>query len=165
MPSSSKSNISFASLTVNNLGTVRKLNSVLFPIRYSEKFYQDVLKPEVEDFCKLVYYNDIPVGTICCRLEDKNDQIHLYLMTMGVLAPYRSRELGSRALELITEAASKHNPKIEKVYLHVQVSNDAAKRFYEKHGFAEVSLHKDYYKKITPADAWVLEKRVTPTEA
>jgi N-alpha-acetyltransferase 50 len=65
---------------------------------------------------------------------------------------------------LITEAASKHNPKIEKVYLHVQVSNEGAKRFYEKHGFVEVSVHKDYYKKITPADAWVLEKRVAPSE-
>ena len=34
-------------------GTVRKLNSVLFPIKYSEKFYGDILKPEVEEFCKL----------------------------------------------------------------------------------------------------------------
>lgn len=47
------SRVSFASLTSNNLGTVRKLNSVLFPIKYSEKFYQGVLLPEVEDFCKL----------------------------------------------------------------------------------------------------------------
>lgn len=71
--------ISFASITPNNLGTVRKLHSVLFPIKYSEKFYQDILLPEVEDFCKLgkhklvylfslfnvaqiVYYNDVPVG-------------------------------------------------------------------------------------------------------
>lgn len=45
--------VSFASLTPNNLGTVRKLNSVLFPIKYSEKFYQDILLPEAEDFCKL----------------------------------------------------------------------------------------------------------------
>ena len=45
--------ISFTSLTPNNLGTVRKLNSVLFPIKYSEKFYEGVLLPEVEDFCKL----------------------------------------------------------------------------------------------------------------
>lgn len=70
--------VSFASITPNNLGTVRKLNSVLFPIKYSEKFYQDVLLPEAEDFCKLgrlssrflarevsvtlcaVYYNDVP---------------------------------------------------------------------------------------------------------
>ena len=47
------SRVSFASLTPNNLGTVRKLNSVLFPIKYSEKFYQDILLWDVEEFCKL----------------------------------------------------------------------------------------------------------------
>jgi hypothetical protein len=51
--SSSPSRVSFASLTPNNLGTVRKLNSVLFPIKYSEKFYQTILLPEAEEFCKL----------------------------------------------------------------------------------------------------------------
>lgn len=45
--------MTFASLTPNNLGTVRKLNSVLFPVRYSDKFYADILQPEVEDFCQL----------------------------------------------------------------------------------------------------------------
>jgi hypothetical protein len=33
-----------------------------------------------------VYFNDVPVGTICCRLETKDGQTKLYLMTMGVLA-------------------------------------------------------------------------------
>ncbi|KXN91066.1 putative N-acetyltransferase san [Leucoagaricus sp. SymC.cos] len=152
--------VSFASITSNNLGTVRKLNSVLFPIRYSEKFYRDILQPDAEDFCKLVYYNDIPVGTICCRLENKDDQAHLYLMTMGVLAPYRSRGLGSQSLELVLKAAeARAKPKIKKIYLHVQVSNDGAKAFYERHGFTEVEIQKDYYRKIEPHDAWVLEKK------
>jgi len=151
--------VSFASLTPNNLGTVRKLNSVLFPIKYSEKFYDDILQPEVEDFCKLIYYNDVPVGTICCRLENKDSVVKLYLMTMGVLAPYRSRKLGSKSLELILSAASERSEhKIDKIYLHVQVSNPEAKKFYERHGFEEVEIHKNYYKKISPHDAWVLER-------
>ena len=45
--------ITFAPITVNNLGTVRKLNSVLFPIKYSEKFYGDILHADIEEFCKL----------------------------------------------------------------------------------------------------------------
>jgi hypothetical protein len=51
--SSSPSRVTFASLTHRNLGTVKKLNSVLFPIKYSDKFYQDIIAPEVEDFCQL----------------------------------------------------------------------------------------------------------------
>ncbi|KAG7446313.1 N-acetyltransferase NAT13 [Guyanagaster necrorhizus] len=156
------SRVSFASLSSNNLGTVRKLNSVLFPIKYSEKFYNDILNPDYEEFCKLVYYNDVPVGTICCRLETKGDQTHLYLMTMGILAPYRSRKLGSESLDLVLRAASSHHqPKIDKIYLHVQISNGDAKRFYERHGFQEVGIHEDYYKKIAPHDAWILEKAIS----
>ncbi|KAL1752712.1 acyl-CoA N-acyltransferase [Schizophyllum commune] len=154
--------ISFAPPTSNNLGTVRKLNSVLFPIKYSEKFYESIQKPELEDFCKLVYYNDVPVGTICCRIEPEGNEAKLYIMTMGILAPYRSREVGSRALRSILDAAKAHTkPKISKVYLHVQVNNEGAKRFYEKHGFKETELQKDYYKKIEPHDAWVLTLEVS----
>jgi ribosomal protein S18 acetylase RimI-like enzyme len=96
-------------------------------------------------------------------------------MTMGVLAvrnpftvlydlksqlsgkPYRSRNLGSKSLELIL-AAAEAKPKIRRVYLHVQTSNQDAKRFYERHGFKEIGLQENYYKKISPHDAWILEK-------
>ncbi|KZT08335.1 acyl-CoA N-acyltransferase [Laetiporus sulphureus 93-53] len=160
--SSTQSRVSLSSLTPNNLGTVRKLNSVLFPIKYSEKFYQDIILPEAEDFCKLIYYNDIPVGTICCRLETVDGQTRLYLMTMGVLAPYRSRGLGSFSLQQIIDAAAAHTkPKISAIYLHVQVSNIVAKQFYERHGFKETGVHEGYYKKIVPHDAWILERELS----
>ncbi|OBZ68018.1 N-alpha-acetyltransferase 50 [Grifola frondosa] len=153
--------VSFACLTPNNLGTVRKLNSVLFPIKYSEKFYQDILHPDAEDFCQLLYYNDIPVGTMCCRIEVVDGLTKLYLMTMGILAPYRERGLGSQSLQHLIEAAASHSkPKIAAIYLHVQVSNEAAKKFYERHGFREVGIHENYYKKITPHDAWILQKDI-----
>ncbi len=48
--------------------------------------------------------------------------------------------------------------KIEDVYLHVQVGNDDAKRFYINQGFEEISIIKDYYKKIEPADCYLLTK-------
>ncbi|KAL9711629.1 N-acetyltransferase 5 [Leucoagaricus gongylophorus] len=141
--------VSFASMTPNNLGTVRKLNSVLFPIKYSERFYRDILQPEAEDFCKLIYFNDIPMIKPICGNRSLMDRIQ----------PYRSRGLGSQSLQSVLEAAENHaKPKIQKIYLHVQVSNDSAKAFYERHGFMEVEIHKDYYKKIDPHDAWVLEK-------
>ena len=52
---------------------------------------------------------------------------------------------------------------IGSIYLHVQVGNDDAKRFYERHGFKEASVHRGYYKKITPADAWILELHLDAT--
>jgi len=43
--------IALGDITPNNLGQLKKLNTVLFPIQYSEKFYKDVL--EVGDFARL----------------------------------------------------------------------------------------------------------------
>ena len=72
--------------------------------------------------------------------------------------PYRSRKLGSKSLELILAAAKAHTkPEVDKIYLHVQVSNEQAKNFYTRHGFEQVGIQQDYYKKIVPHDAWVLE--------
>ena len=38
-----------------------------------------------------VYYNDIPIGTMCCRVEVKDEEAKLYLMTLAVLAVSLSR--------------------------------------------------------------------------
>ena len=59
---------------------------------------------------------------------------------------------------ILASATARGKPKINKIYLHVQTSNHGAKRFYERHGFREVEVHKNYYKKIEPHDAWVLER-------
>jgi ribosomal protein S18 acetylase RimI-like enzyme len=76
--------------------------------------------------------------------------------------PYRSRGVGSQCLDLVvTAAAAQTKPKISRVYLHVQTSNTAGKAFYERHGFVEVGVHKNYYKKIAPHDAWILERVIT----
>lgn len=81
-------------------------------------------------------------------------------MTMGILAPYRSRGVGSESLSHLLVAITKRQAaqKIHHIYLHVQISNDSAKRFYEKNGFREVGIQEGYYKKIVPHDAWILEK-------
>jgi len=168
--------VDFSPVNPNNIGTLRKLNSVLFPIKYSDRFYKDVLLPEHEDYCQLIYYNDIPVGTVCCRIEaDPNtpDRSRLYIMTMGVLAPYRSRKLGTKALQKVIDVALAHNKavksppksdskpskrKLSSFYMHVQTSNGEARKFYERNGFVEVGRVEDYYKKLEPHDAWVLEK-------
>ncbi|KAG8933212.1 hypothetical protein FRC02_012286 [Tulasnella sp. 418] len=170
--------VSFASITPNNLGTLRKLNLVLFPIKYTDRFYKDVLLPEHENYCKLVYFNDIPVGTICCRIEkgDAEGESKLYIMTMGVLAPYRSLGLGTQALQHVVAAAHASRPKtssnasgsgsspLKYIYLHVQTSNSDAKRFYERNGFVEVGKIDGYYKKIEPHDAWVLQRALPGAE-
>ncbi|KZO93310.1 acyl-CoA N-acyltransferase [Calocera viscosa TUFC12733] len=156
--------ITTASLTKNNIGTVKRINQVVFPISYSNKFYDESLAAELEEFNRLVYYNDIPIACVCCRFDRTtgSDTAKLYIATMAVLAAYRSLTIGRQTLALVLHAAAAHkSPKISVVYVHVQVSNTEARKFYEREGFKVASEVKDYYKKITPANAWLMEREIT----
>jgi hypothetical protein len=44
--------IDLSDLTPNNIGQLRKLNSVLFPVRFGEKWYKDVLTEDARQVCK-----------------------------------------------------------------------------------------------------------------
>ncbi|TIB73465.1 acyl-CoA N-acyltransferase [Wallemia mellicola] len=165
--------IDLASVTRQNIGTLRRLNGVILPVPYSDRVYEEVQSPELEDFCKLineaVYYNDIPVGSVCCRIEGGK----LYIMILAVLAPYRRQGLGRHMLQHILKAAvsdpepiipgDKVQPrkKLGSVYLHVQKENNDALEFYKKEGFTQEEEVKDYYKRLTgdgSRDAYVLRK-------
>jgi ribosomal protein S18 acetylase RimI-like enzyme len=51
---------------------------------------------------------------------------------------------------------------MNKVYLHVQTSNDEALSFYKKQGFTQGELIKDYYKRIEPPDCYIVSKTIRP---
>ncbi|KAI8969659.1 acyl-CoA N-acyltransferase [Pilobolus umbonatus] len=147
-------------LTPNNLGQVKILHKKLFPVHYSDKFFNDLL--EVGEFAKLVYYNDVCTGTVCCRKEvdENNPQLSkVYIMTLGVLEPYRHLGLGTLMVQHILQQAQLSKD-ISSVYLHVQTSNDAAISFYKKNQFDLIATEKDYYKHVEPRNAHVLSKTI-----
>ncbi|RIB17934.1 acyl-CoA N-acyltransferase [Gigaspora rosea] len=157
--------IALGDVTQNNLGQLKRLNMVLFPVSYSEKFYKDVL--EAGEFAKLAYFNDICVGAVCCRKEPipstSPKQAKLYIMTLGVLAPYRNLGLGTSLLKHILHHATSGvpaTPKFTEIYLHVQISNEEALKFYKKYDFEIVGTVEGYYKKISPSDAYVLSLKL-----
>ena len=61
------------------------------------RFLSVSLSPPPPSLFRLLaaYYNDILIGAIACRLEAKGDgKAKLYIMTLGVLAPYRDLGVG-----------------------------------------------------------------------
>eukprot|EP01089_Gocevia_fonbrunei_P022990 TRINITY_DN9511_c0_g1_i1.p1 TRINITY_DN9511_c0_g1~~TRINITY_DN9511_c0_g1_i1.p1 ORF type:complete len:171 (-),score=27.79 TRINITY_DN9511_c0_g1_i1:24-536(-) len=162
--SANKLQVVFGEITEKNLGQLKLLNSVTFPVKYNDEFYKGLL--ENTDLTQLAYFNDILIGAICCRVENKDDKKKLYIMTLGVLSPYRKYGIGGKLLSYVLDTVCNKDElkgTIEEVYLHVQVNNDNAISFYKKFGFEIVETLKDYYKRIEPRDCYVLSKKLSST--
>ncbi|PWA35091.1 N-alpha-acetyltransferase 50 [Artemisia annua] len=152
-----EASISLDGVRDKNIMQLKKLNSVLFPVRYNDKYYADALASN--EFTKLAYYNDICVGSIACRLEKKEGgAVRVYIMTLGVLAPYRGYGIGTKLLNHVIDLSGKQN--ISEIYLHVQTNNEDAITFYKKFGFEITETIKNYYTKITPPDCYVVTKYI-----
>jgi len=150
-----KARIELGDVTPHNIRQLKRLNQVVFPVSYNDKFYKDVL--EAGELAKLAYYNDIVVGAVCCRVDLTENSRRLYIMTLGCLAPYRRLGIGSKMVEHVLNFVHKDG-NFDSIFLHVQVNNDSAIQFYRKFGFEVVETKQHYYKRIEPADAHVLQK-------
>ena len=102
------------------------------PFCSQESFYKDCLA--AGDVTQLAFYQDVLVGAVACRLEappgGAEGKGKLYIMTLGVLSPYRGQGVGRRLLMHTLAEARKQNQASE-VYLHVQTNNDDAVNFYK----------------------------------
>nr|XP_020143026.1 N-alpha-acetyltransferase 50 isoform X5 [Microcebus murinus] len=143
------SRIELGDVTPHNIKQLKRLNQVIFPVSYNDKFYKDVL--EVGELAKL--------GAVCCRVDHSQNQKRLYIMTLGCLAPYRRLGIGTKMLNHVLNICEKDGT-FDNIYLHVQISNESAIDFYRKFGFEIIETKKNYYKRIEPADAHVLQKNL-----
>ncbi|XP_063230136.1 probable N-acetyltransferase san [Bacillus rossius redtenbacheri] len=154
-----RSKIELGDVTPHNIKQLKRLNQVIFPVSYNDKFYKDVL--EAGELAKLAYYNDIVVGAVCCRVDTSENARRLYIMTLGVLYPYRRLGIASKMLGHVLNFVQQ-DANFDSIFLHVQVNNDGAIEFYKKFGFEIVETKEHYYKRIEPADAHVLQKTLRP---
>lgn len=173
--------IVWGDLTEKNVRQLQRLNSTIFPVKYSSQFYSDAIRAP-DGFVKLAYYNELLIGAVCCRKErfqaskvtedgkeqppvpsdpsDSSSKSSLYIMTLGVLAPYRERGIGKQLLTHVLDLV--HNSPscadVVDVYLHVQEGNEDALRFYRGYDFEVKEKLVGYYKRIEPADCLIVRK-------
>lgn len=89
--------VELGEVTPANIEQLKIINSSTLPVRYSDKFYNDLTKIYNSEYLQLAFCNGFAVGGVCARIEDHPDKPgkkRLYVMTINVLAPYRRRGIG-----------------------------------------------------------------------
>lgn len=149
----------FEEVNETNIDELEGINQVIFPIKYPRRVYDDIVAcGGVSQLARLSDTSKRIVGGISCRLENTVNGPILYIITLGVLSPYRSMGLGSMLLNRCLDMVQLCLPEVHVAKLHVQVGNDDAIRFYEKHGFEIVERIENYYVRVEPRHAVVLQK-------
>jgi ribosomal protein S18 acetylase RimI-like enzyme len=169
--------IRFGDITKDNWQQLRKVNNAVFPVRYNDNFYKATYAPENKVLTKFAYENDVVVGAVSCRFEqpdpatiahiintnptaNTSNYRRVYIMTLGVLSPYRLYGIGRKLVNFIIDYAQNPANHITDITLNVQISNSDAIKFYEKFGFENAAKLENYYKRIDPPHAYVLTKKI-----
>jgi ribosomal protein S18 acetylase RimI-like enzyme len=114
---------------------------------------------------RLALVNDLAVGALACRLEtvraseDVADTAvikRMYIMTLGCLFPYRRKGIGRKMLSYLIDHVKAEYASVSSIYLNVQTDNEDAIEFYKANGFTQTATLPNYYKRLTPSDAYVL---------
>lgn len=116
-------------------------------------------------------------GTFSCRLQvfytaEGTARFECYIMTFGVLAPFRRLQLGMRTSRTSSPpyhcavlgscmlrtivAFYQGRREVGRIALHVHTTNEIALKFYLKHGFQLVETVPDYYRRLDPPTAYLL---------
>jgi len=178
--------IQIGDVTLANLEQFKTLNVYALPVKYSTKFYKELLDKVPKELIKIAFHNGFAIGAICCRIDieessntatdnnsssssgrsleneendNKNKIKKMYIMTLSILPAYRRRGVATELLNYALKEAERMGD-IDNAFLHVQTSNEDALAFYEAKGFENIEIIKDYYRRIDPPDACLLQKTI-----
>jgi len=97
--------------------------------------------------------------------EGEKRKVRVYIMTLGVLSPFRGVGVGGKLIEWLLNGGDRRGKdgrewEVVEVYAHVWEANEEALEWYRKRGFVvgENVVH-GYYRKLRPNGAKVVRWR------
>ena len=79
--------IQLGDVNAANLEQLKIMNITSLPVRYTDKFYKDLVENSPKEFLKFAFCNGFAVGAVCSRIEshEQAGSNKLYIMTISVL--------------------------------------------------------------------------------
>ncbi len=121
---------------------------------FSEPWSETSFRNELDnDFsmCYVEKFLDKPVGYVCSQILCPE----AYIGTIAVEKSMRKRGVADRLLNMVIDLCIYKNCK--SLSLEVRVSNEAAIKLYEKNGFENLGIRKNFYSK-PKEDAYIMTK-------
>lgn len=139
-------------MTVADLSEVLAIETASFATPWSEAlFYNEIFKANA--VARVSKINRKVVGYICANIII--DEGHI--LTLAVHPEHRGLGIASRMIQEVLEVMRFDN--CRSVFLEVRISNEEARKMYEKFGFGLLGTRKNYY--ISPVeDATVMVLRL-----
>jgi len=189
LPQPLSPNITLEPLIKARLSAFKRLNSLLLPIPYQNKFYDEILTDPVTASVTFVAIwhdddddkkNDTSASSnahapdlntpdrgkliagIRCRILQSPDttEAHLYISTLTLLSPYRGQGIATHLLSAALASAERRNYGVTAVCAHVWEANDEALAWYARRGFRVVGREEGYYRRLKPGGAVLVRREV-----
>ncbi|KAF2458132.1 hypothetical protein BDY21DRAFT_272289, partial [Lineolata rhizophorae] len=169
-------NVTLARLTADLVGAFRRLNGLLLPVPYPDKFYDEAVTDRVAGAVTIValWWDGGPPGKEGAETGGSHGPGQppaspatgstgtippptLYISTLAVLAPFRHLGLAAHLVAAATVRGAalfgcRH------VAAHVWAANEEARAWYRRRGFGEEGRDEAYYARLRPKAAVCVRK-------
>ena len=144
--------IIYSYITEEDIPQISKMEEKYFSQSWSEESIKSYIDKGLVLFIVAKAENKV-VGyaATLCVLDEAN------LVSIAVDEDFRQMKIATEILDIVYEELK--NNEIKSINLEVRESNEAARKLYEKEGFKEIGLRKNFYER-PKEDAILLERNL-----
>jgi ribosomal-protein-alanine N-acetyltransferase len=124
-------------LRETDLPAVMAIESALYPFPWTVGNFGDSLAAGYSCWACVLDGELIGYAVVMLAVDEA------HLLNLSIAAAYQRRGYGSQSLRELCEVARGHGARL--IFLEVRPSNPSGRRLYERHGFTQIGLRRDYY--------------------